>query len=333
MKKHTCISAVIVFNVIVYFCFTFAFGGNITKDAVVLIPNNSTFPEVVNTISPYLKNEMSFKLASYAKDYHNNVKSGRFSLKKGLSNLETIEILSKGKQTPVRIIFNNVETIKDLSIVLSKSVEESAENIFKAFYDEEFLKKYNLTKETVISIPIPNTYEVFWNVSADRLVKRLYRENKIFWNESRLKKAKDINLTPLQVSTLASIVQKETSNNDEKRIVAGVFLNRLKKGLRLESCPTVIFAVKQKDGKDIRRVLYKHLKIDSPFNTYENKGLPPSPICITEISSIDAVLNAEKHDYIYMCVDPNRLGYHAFAKSLREHNKNKSRFIRWRKGQ
>ena len=183
----------------------------------------------------------------------------------------------------------------------------------------------------MLSYFIPNTYELFWNTSAEKFTNRMVKEYHRFWNDKRLEKAKALNLSPSQVITLASIVQKETPKTIEQPRVAGLYLNRIKKGMPLQADPTIIYILKQKNGQDftVKRVLFKDLKIKSLYNTYLHKGIPPGPIAMPDISAIDAVLDYEKHNYLYMCVNVEKLGYHAFANSMNQHKKNARKYQGW----
>lgn len=297
----------------------------------VFIPTNTSFKELLNILNPYLKNDDTFKEVAIQKKYSNNIKAGRYILKKGMNNNQIISTLRVGNQ-PVKLSFNNQERIENLSGRIAQQIEADSLSILNSFYDENFLKENNLKKENVISICIPNTYEFFWNTSADAFRNRMLKEYKKFWNEERLQKAEKQNLTPLQVSVLASIVQKETVKVDERPTVAGVYLNRLKKNMLLQADPTVIFAIKhhtQNYDTIIKRVLYKDLEINSLYNTYMYEGLPPAPIFMPDISSIEAVLNPKNHDYLFFVADTKNMGYHLFARTLSEHNQNKNQYIEW----
>ena len=195
------------------------------------------------------------------------------------------------------------------------------------FFDENAIKVYGYTTETLMGLFIPNTYQVYWNTSGEEFLERMVKEHQRFWNTNdRLEKAKDLGLTTNEVYTLASIVEREVSKNSEKKKVAGLYLNRLKIGMKLDADPTAKFATR--DFK-ATRLYFKHTRFESPYNTYLNKGLPPGPISMASITSIDAVLNSEEHNYYYMCAEPKNPGYHIFAETLSEHNKNARRYQRW----
>jgi UPF0755 protein len=228
--------------------------------------------------------------------------------------------------------FNNQERIENLAGHLSNSIEADSLSLLKAFKDPAFLEEVGLTEASSMSIFIPNTYEVYWNTTAENIRDRMLKEYITFWSSERLKKAASINLSREEVISLAAIVQKETAKVEERARVAGVYLNRLKKGMLLQADPTVIYAKKLSENdfdQIIKRVLYVDLEIDSPYNTYKYKGVPPGPIAMPDISSIDGVLNYEKHDFIFFVADVTNFGYHKFAKTLSQHNLNKQEYVRW----
>jgi UPF0755 protein len=201
-----------------------------------------------------------------------------------------------------------------------------------AFTNSPFLEENNLTEATILTLFIPNTYEFYWNTKAEKIAQKLAKEYRLFWNNERLSKAKAKNLTPIQVYILASIVHKETAKIDERPTVAGVYLNRLQQDMPLQADPTVIYAIKKRSGdfdQEIKRVFYNDLRINSPYNTYTNKGLPPGPIAMPDVSAIDAVLNAVNHEYIYFCANPDKPGYHAFASTYEAHQLNAKKYANW----
>src|SRR5690606_9443101 len=219
---------------------------------------------------------------------------------------------------------------------ISLQIEADSTALLSSFGELEFLKANGFNEETALSMYIPNSYEFFWNTSAEGFRERMLKEYKRFWNEEWIARSKSLGLDPPQVATLASIVHKETAKIEERPRVAGVYLNRLSKGMLLQADPTVIYGIKlYSDNFDtiIKRVLYKDLELDSPYNTYKYAGLPPGPIAMPDISAIDAVLNPEKHDYYYFVANVENFGYHKFAKTLAQHNRNKEQYIRWINGQ
>lgn len=277
-----------------------------------------------------LKNEDSFILVAKQKKW-STAKTGRYIVKPGMSNNDLINMFRAGLQTPVNLVLNNLHSVADFAGKAAAQLMLDSATIFDVFVADEFLKENQVNFATVRSLIVPNTYEMYWNISPEGLRERLVKEYKLFWNETRIAQAKAHNLSPLEVATLASIVQKETSQYDEMPIVAGLYLNRLNKNIKLQSDPTVIYAKQLQASKPvhIKRVLYEDLKIDSPYNTYKYTGLPPAPITIATVQAINAVLNPARHNYIYMCANPENPGYHSFAASLREHNINKQKYVRW----
>ena len=294
------------------------FGEDI-EERYVFIDSNYNFSDVVSLLSNYnlLLDTNSFRWVAEKKNYINNIKAGKYFINRDMNNNELINLLRSGRQSPVKVTFNNLRSLHEVSSKLSNFLESDSLEIVNAFLDKNFLKENGFNKNNVISIFIPNTYEFYWNTSANKLRDRMLKEYKIFWNKSRVKKANDIKLSFQEISTLASIVEKEQNfRNDERPVIAGLYLNRVKKGMRLESDPTLIFALQD---FNINRVLNKDKKVKSPYNTYVNKGIPPGPICIPSINAIDAVLNADKHDYIFMCAKEDFSGYHNFAKNYAQH--------------
>ncbi|MEN8704345.1 MAG: endolytic transglycosylase MltG, partial [Polaribacter sp.] len=236
-----------------------------------------------------------------------------------------------GNQTAVSVSFNNQDTLEKFAGRIAEQIATDSIAILNSFKNEQFLKENNLTEKSVLQICIPNSYEFYWTVSADQFRDKLLTEYNRFWNKNRLAKAKALNMTQSEVITLASIVQKETTKKIERPIVAGLYINRLKNSWPLQADPTVIYAIKEVKGQDfvVKRVLNVDLEINTPYNTYKNRGLPPTLISMPDISSIDAVLNYKKHNYYYMCVDIENFGYHKFANSLTQHNRNARKYQAW----
>ena len=319
--------------VIISFCWLFHLP-NISVDHNKLefyIKKNTSFNELLEDIDPYLTSKTSFKFASKLKRFHKNIKPGRYIIEKSMSNNQLINNL-RVNNIPIKLTFNNLERIENLASVISKQLEVDSLNLIDQFLNGEFLKENGFNSNNALSMYIPNTYELFWNTSSENFQKRMYNEYLKFWNKKRLSKAKEINLTPIQVSILASIVNKESSINEERPIIAGVYLNRIYKNIKLQADPTVIYSIKHKEKnfkKIIKRVLFRDLNLDSDYNTYKYFGLPPGPICMPDISSIDAVLNYRKHDYLYFVANPNKPGYHSFSKSLTEHNSYRRVYLNW----
>ncbi len=301
------------------------------KEAHVFIPTNATINDVVAELEPLLKDTESFYAIATQKKYTSNVKPGHFIITKGMTNNDLVNAL-RSKNIPIDIKFNNQERLENLAGHIAQQIEADSLSLLEAMRDPQFLETVGLNAETALSLYIPNTYEFYWNSSAETFCDRMKVEYERFWSESRLQKAKKLKLTKEQVMALAAIVQKETAKVDERPRVAGVYINRLKVGMLLQADPTVIYALKRESGdfdQLIKRVLYKDLELDSPYNTYKYAGVPPGPIAMPDISSIDAVLNPEQHDYYYFVADVTNFGYHKFAKSLSQHNANKVEYVRW----
>jgi UPF0755 protein len=317
-----------------WYVYTMAFSENTAfnnSEAHVFIPTNASMADVVEEIEPLVDNINSFVVVADKKQYSSNIKPGHYIIKKGMSNNDIITAL-RSRNIPVNVKFNNQERLEDLAQNVSSQIEADSTSLIQAFRDPEFLKEVGLTTDTALSLYIPNTYEFYWNSSAKTFRDKMRKEYDNFWNEGRKQKAAALNLSREEVMSLAAIVQKETAKVDERPRVAGVYLNRLRVGMLLQADPTVIYALKKESGdydQIIKRVLYADLELDSPYNTYRYPGVPPGPITMPDISSIDAVLNSEKHDYYYFVADVTNFGYHKFAKNLAQHNANKAEYVRW----
>ncbi len=270
-----------------------------------------------------LMNERSFIYISQRKHYDSRVKPGRYKIQSGMNNNELVNLLRSGRQEPVKLNIQSARTIAELAGRLSHQVEADSSSLMKFFLDPASLKPYGIDTYNVFVLFIPNTYEMFWNTSAMQLLNKMSLEQTIFWNPGRRRLLSSTGMSIEQVVTLASIVEKETNKDQEKPDIAGVYINRLKKKWPLQADPTIIFAWQD---YSIRRVTARHLKIDSKYNTYTHTGLPPGPVCIPSISSIDAVLNFRHHGYMYFCAKEDLSGSHNFAASLAEHNKNAKKY-------
>lgn len=301
------------------------------NEVYVMIPSNANYEEVKNIMKLYVEDMERFDKVAQKKSYpQRNDKSGRFLLKKGMGSNDIINALRQN--IPVKLAFNNQERLENLAGRIGSQIEADSLSILTALKDPEFLSENGFTEENVLCMFIPNSYEYFWNTNAIKFRDKMAKEYRKFWTQERLDKAKQLNLTPLQVSVLASIVHKETVKEDERPKVAGVYLNRLNKGMKLEADPTVIYAVKKNSGdfnQVIKRVLYKDLETNSPYNTYMYLGLPPGPIAMPDISALDAVLNPEKHNYIYFCASVTKFGYHEFAVTTSQHEVNRQKYVAW----
>ena len=334
MKKVILISITILFMLFLYSYYNTMYRDNTNFDedsAFLYINSSDSIVNILDTINKKIKSPETFLKAAKRMDYIENIKSGRFKVYKGSGNKEIINSL-KFNNTPLTVTFNNQERIQDLAGRISKQISADSLSLLNAFLEKNFLVDNGFNNFNLISMYIPNSYEFFWNVEPKIFRDKMLEEYNNFWNEDRTEKAKSIGLSKVEVITLASIVQKESVKLDERPVIAGVYLNRLKKKMKLQADPTVIYSIKSYYNNFdtiIRRVLYRDLKLNSPYNTYKIKGLPPGPISMPDISSIDAVLNSRNHNYIFFVADPYNPGYHLFASKLSQHNKNKRVYTRW----
>jgi UPF0755 protein len=285
----------------------------------VCIPTGSTLDDVINVLynNHYIINKNSFEWLAEKLNYKKNIHPGRYKLKNKMSNRELLTLLRSGQQEPVNLTIISVRGKEIVAGRAGKLLEADSLSILKLMDDRIFLWKYGFKPSTVAAMIIPNTYEMYWNTSPRQFFERMYNEYNKFWNDARLEKARKIGLNKVEISIIASIVEEETKKNSEKPTIAGVYINRLKKGMRLQADPTVKYAV---GDVTIKRILAKHLVFDSPYNTYLYAGLPPGPIDVPSVSSIDAVLNYQHHQYIYFCAKEDFSGYHNFSKTLEQHN-------------
>lgn len=310
-----------------YQLYMYVFKENAQTDYILIIPDETSYQQVYSKLKAddVLENYKAFRWVAKKKNYTENVKPGRYLIKRGMNTNEIVNMLVGGLQEPVDVTFNNVRFNEDLAGKVSKYLQADSVEILNLFQDSALIKEYGFTPETFRAMFIPNTYEFYWTTTAREFADRMKKEFDRFWNEERRQKAAALNLTPAEVTTLASIVQAETAKKDERRRVAGLYVNRLKKGMLLQADPTVKYAA---GDFSLRRVLNKHLEIDSPYNTYKYAGLPPGPISFPETSSIEAVLNYEDHDYLYMAAKEDFSGYHNFSRTLSEHNRNAAKYRR-----
>lgn len=291
----------------------------------LVIPRGAHFKDVQDLLhkGDYTQDLISFSFLSKLMDYDEQVKPGRYLLQPNQSNIQAIRLLRAGIQEPVKITFNNVRLISDLSEKITRNLTMKSAEFEAALIKFAMNNSSGFNKDNVLTMFIPNTYEVYFNVSPDELVDRMHDEFKKFWNEERRRKAEAVGLTPVEVSILASIVQAESVKHDEAPIIAGLYINRLKKDIPLQADPTLVFAV---GDFTLKRVLNEHKEIDSPYNTYRNRGLPPGPVNMPEIFAIDAVLNYKKSDYLYMCAKEDFSGRHNFTHSYRQHINNAQKY-------
>ncbi len=315
----------VLLAVLVYFTYQAIFSNNVwVKDngtAYIYINKDDSFADVKNKLYQHghILNRRTFEYWASYKKYPENIKPGRYKIQHGMSNNDLVSLLRSGEQEAVRVTFNNIRLKTDLAENIAEQLAFDAPDLLALLNNDSLSTANGFNKENILCMFIPNTYFLYWNSTPQAFYQRMKREYKVFWTEKRLTKAANLKLSPIEVSILASIVDKETQKNDEKARVAGVYLNRLKSGWRLQADPTLVYAI---GDFNIRRVLNIYKNIESPYNTYKHLGLPPGPICIPSVASIDAVLNAEDHDYYFFCAKPDLSGYHNFAKTDRQHRQN-----------
>ena len=297
------------------------------KEFSLYIPTDADFDQVKDSLygNHLIIDPASFEWVARHKDYPSHVKPGRYVLKNGMGNNQLTNMLRGGLQTPVKVTFNNIRDVKMLAGRIGTQIEADSTAILAYLTDNVNLNKLGFNSLTIPTMFLPNTYEFYWNTDAERFVEKMKGEYDKFWNEERRNKARALGLSPVQVSILASIVDKETNKTDEMPRIAGVYLNRLRSGWLLQADPTLVFAV---GDFDLKRVLNVHKEVESPYNTYKYAGLPPGPICIPSLQAINSVLDAEKHKFYYFCAKDDFSGYHVFAKTLTEHNRNAQRYQR-----
>ncbi|MBK1441833.1 endolytic transglycosylase MltG [Parapedobacter sp. ISTM3] len=302
------------------------FAPNVTAETEYLyVYTHWDFEDVMTSIGELhiVDDTASFRWAANKMEYPDRIKPGKYKLEPGMNNRTLINKLGGGFQEPVKLRFENIRLKENFAAVLANHLEPDSIAFIDLLNNDSLATRYGFNRENFFSMFIPNTYELYWNTSATRFVERMHEEYQKFWNPARRAKAEKLNLTPQEVSVLASIVKGEALHTDEMPTIAGLYLNRLRKGMLLQADPTVIFA---NQDFTIRRVLYRHLRTDSPYNTYLYRGLPPGPIMMPSIAAIDAVLNYQQHDYLYMVAKEDFSGYHNFAVSQAEHSRNARKF-------
>lgn len=286
---------------------------------VLYIPEGATFQTVIDSLKEHdvIHDMVSFRFLSKLKGYQDGVTPGRYVIKPNTPNNEFLERAVEGIQDPVKLTFNNIRLKEDLIKRIGGRFAFGEQKLNAALNDPAVVQKYGFDTTTVLSMFLPNTYEIYWTTGIEKFLDRMHSEYKKFWNESRLAKAKAIGLTPIEVATLASIVEEEQARKvDERPRVAGLYMNRLKSNMPLQADPTIKFALKD---FAIKRILHQQLLVNSPYNTYRNTGLPPGPIRLADVNSLEAVLNYEQHDFTYMCARADLSGYHAFANNYKDH--------------
>jgi len=301
------------------------------ESAFVFIPSNANYEDVRSQLEPLLLDIDSFDDLAEQKKYTTNIKAGKYAIKKGMTNNDIINSIRSGN-LPIKVSFNNQSTLEKLAGRISKEIEADSISLLNAMHDNAFLVENKFNEATALGMYLPNSYEFFWNTSAEAFRSRMLKEYKRFWTDTRIQKANDIGLSQNQVIALASIVYEESKQASEQPRIAGVYLNRIRIGMPLQADPTLKFAaykLPKYKNTVIKRVLNVHKEIESPYNTYKNRGLPPGLIAMPDISAIKAVLNYEKHKYLYFAADAKRFGYHKFAKTLAQHNVNAREYHRY----
>ncbi len=331
MSKKKILIPLIIFSTVLTTCsvyiYQMLYSPNflINSDEKFIVINEKTeFNQLIKSLErdTIINDILSFSVLSKIMEYQENIKEGAYKVKTNMSNYDMIAMLRSGNQTPINITFSYARKMDDLADKLTKKLKMSKDDLLNYIYDN--IEDYNdFNKSDIISIFLPDTYEVYWNISPKNLTQKVYSEYKKFWNDDRLKKLDLINLDKKEAIVLASIVASESRMLDEADRIAGLYINRLNSNMLLQADPTLVFAA---NDYTIRRVLNKHKRIKSPYNTYIHKGLPPGPIRLVSKNYIDAVLNYEKHEYIYMCAKEDFSGYHAFATNLTDHNINAKKF-------
>lgn len=299
----------------------------LSETAYIYIDSDRNYENVVSQLKEkaHLPSESVFRMLAERMNYPNTVKTGRYAIRDGMTMPDVIRTLRAGSQSPLNITFNNMRTKENLAGRIAQQLMMDSTALLHALNNPEKLSELGFDENTVVAMFIPNTYEVYWDTSVDNLLNRMKREYAAFWNDARRAKAQQLGLAPVQVSALASIVEEEATFADEYPTVAGLYLNRLRKGMRLEADPTVKFAV---GDFGLRRILFRHLEVESPYNTYRNTGLPPGPIRVPSVAAIDGTLSPETHNYLFMCAKDDLSGRHNFAVTHAEHARNATRYQR-----
>ncbi|KAA2243447.1 endolytic transglycosylase MltG [Chitinophaga agrisoli] len=289
------------------------------------VRTGSTYRDVLEALDEQeiVRSRTSFDWVARQLDYPSRVKAGRYQIKPGMSNFEIARLLRSGKQAPVTIVITKLRTREDLVRKLSTNLEADSNTLRALTEDQVYLRQFGLDSNTFMCAVVPNTYEYYWNTSAEAAFTKLEKAKEEFWTEARKDKARHLGLTINQLITLAAIVEEETNKNDEKPLIASVYLNRFRKGMPLQADPTVKFALQ---NFALKRIRQGHLEFDSPYNTYRYSGLPPGPICTPSIKTLDAVLNTPETDYLYFCAKWDFSGYHAFAATYQEHLENAHKY-------
>ena len=302
------------------------YGSAIKQNKAVYVTNQTVYSDLAAEIKQNLSNPLKVRAFDFYASHLNlesRIKVGHYILKEDMSVISIVRMLVLGEQTPINLVIGEARTLPQLAGKISKQIMADSAAILGVMRNREVKAELGYKHDSLIAMFVPNTYQVYWTVTPEKLLERMKRESNAFWNEGRKAKLEAIGMSSYQVMTLASIVYEETKNRGEMPKIAGVYVNRLRKRMPLQACPTVKYAM---GDFSLTRILHKHLQTVSPFNTYRNAGLPPAPICIPSVAAIDAVLNYEKSSYLYFCAKPEFDGTHNFAKTLSEHNANSRKY-------
>lgn len=316
--KYLAVGLLLIGGFVAFYLYSLVFGPSELETKELFVPSNSSYEQLVDLLEDHdLINQSALFFALAEKmNLPNNVHGGRYVIEEGTSNYDLIVKLRGGLQTPVKLVINNVNFKTDLAAKISSQIELDSTAVMSIIDDKNAIEELGYTEDNILCLFIPNTYEVYWNISLEALLDKFAGFHEAFWSAKRLEQAKALGLTPNQVFILASIVEKEYKFPEERSRIAGVYINRLNKGMKLQADPTVKFAL---GDLSIKRVLTVHTEYNHPFNTYYYTDLPPGPICLPETSTIDAVLNAEEHQYIYFCAKDDLSGYHSFSTNYNDH--------------
>lgn len=317
---YAIIASGIIGSLVASYFYLYVFDSNVIKKGEIYIVKDNNANDIAKTLydKGIIKDYNSLLWVMEKKNYGSHIHSGRYIFKKGMSNNEIVNKLRSGNQDAIKLTFNNIRTKEDFAGRISQTLMMDSLEIISFLNNSEVLSHFGFNENTVIGMFIPNTYYIYWNISIEKFMQRMHKEYKNYWTPKRIKLAKKMGFKPIQVITLASIIEEETLKKEEYSIIAGVYLNRLKRGIPLSACPTLKFAC---GDFTIKRILNKHKKVESPYNTYKYKGLPPGPIRQPSTKVVDAVLRYKKHKYLYFCARYDFSGYHYFSKTLSQHNK------------
>lgn len=298
---------------------------SVRQTAYICIDKDDNVDSVINKFEGIASKHSLMGLQTLARhgDYAKQIRTGRYAIKQGEGAFVVYRHLKHGMQEPLKLTIPSVRTLDDFAAFLGHKLMMDSTEVSKALKSEDICQQYGYDTLTIIGMFVPNTYEVYWNIPLEKFLKKMKKESDNFWDDGRKQKAAGLELTQNEVSTLASIVDEETSNNAEKPMIAGMYYNRLRQEMPLQADPTIKFALKK---FELRRIYNNMLSVNSPYNTYRNIGLPPGPIRIPSVAGIDAVLNMTHHDYLFMCAKEDFSGTHNFARTYQEHLQNAAKY-------